>query len=177
MSEPRTGAIAVGSNIGDPIDQVERAIVALDHLPHTQLIRSSGLYSNPPMGPQDQPDYVNAVALIVTRLQPLQLLRALKALEQAAGRYATRHWGERVLDLDILMIGELEIDTPDLQVPHPGIASRRFVLAPWVEIDPQARLPDGQTLHSLLERAEDHPLRRIKPAPVRPASRSRGPRP
>ena len=89
--------IALGSNLGHPIEQLERAFQALDRLPQTSVERSSMLYANPPMGPQDQPDYVNAVALLVTRLSPVDLLNALKALEQAAGRYATRYWGERVL--------------------------------------------------------------------------------
>lgn len=163
-TEPAACAIALGSNLGDPIDQIERALVALDHLPETRLVRSSGLYANPPMGPQDQPDYVNAVALIATRLRPQALLRALKALEQAAGRQSTRHWGERVLDLDILIIEDQQIDTPDLKVPHPGIAERRFVLAPWFEIEPDARLPDGRMIRDLLAATPDHPLRRIKPA-------------
>jgi 2-amino-4-hydroxy-6-hydroxymethyldihydropteridine diphosphokinase len=162
---PVTCAIALGSNLGDPVDQLERALAALDHLPGTRLVDRSGLYGNPPMGPQDQPDYVNAVALITTRLRPEALLRALKALEQAAGRQSTRHWGERILDLDILTIADQVIDMPDLQVPHPGIADRRFVLAPWFEIAPEARLPDGRTIRALLDATPDHPLRCILPRP------------
>lgn len=153
--------IALGSNLGHPIEQLGRAFQALDRLPQTSVRRCSMLYANPPMGPQDQPDYVNAVALLVTRLDPHDLLDALKALEQTAGRFATRYWGERVLDLDILTYGDRVIDTLELTVPHPGLAERRFVLAPWVEIAPEAVLPDGRRIADLLTAAPEHALRVI----------------
>ncbi|MDA3876635.1 MAG: 2-amino-4-hydroxy-6-hydroxymethyldihydropteridine diphosphokinase [Halothiobacillus sp.] len=159
--------IALGSNLGHPIEQLERAFQALDRLPQTSVERCSMLYANPPMGPQDQPDYVNAVALLVTRLSPGDLLNALKALEQAAGRYATRYWGERVLDLDILTYGDLIIDTRELTVPHPGIADRRFVLAPWHEIAPDAVLPDHRRIADLLAASPEHALRVIPRAVIR----------
>ncbi|HQT42816.1 MAG TPA: 2-amino-4-hydroxy-6-hydroxymethyldihydropteridine diphosphokinase [Halothiobacillus sp.] len=153
--------IALGSNLGHPLAQLARAFQALDHLPHTRVLRVSQLYANPPMGPQDQPDYVNAVALLSTRLAPLDLLDALKALEHAAGRFATRHWGARVLDLDILTYGTETIDSATLTIPHPGISDRRFVLAPWAEIAPQIALPDGRRIADLLAAAPNHPLRVI----------------
>ncbi|WP_197490431.1 2-amino-4-hydroxy-6-hydroxymethyldihydropteridine diphosphokinase [Halothiobacillus diazotrophicus] len=156
--------IALGSNLGHPVEQLGRALQALDCLPQTSVLKRSKLYANPPMGPQDQPDYVNAVALLVTRLSPGELLGALKALEQAAGRYATRYWGERVLDLDILTYGDQTIDQPDLTVPHPGIAERRFVLEPWAEIAPEAALPDGRRIVDLLAAAPVHALRVIPDA-------------
>ncbi|MGC8697400.1 MAG: 2-amino-4-hydroxy-6-hydroxymethyldihydropteridine diphosphokinase, partial [Halothiobacillus sp.] len=130
---PVDAFIALGSNLGDPLSQIAAAIEALGHLPHTQLMRASKRYVNPPMGPQDQPDYVNAVVLLSTHLAPLELLDALQALEHAAGRFATRHWGERVLDLDILTYGSQIIQTERLTIPHVGVAERRFVLAPWAE--------------------------------------------
>lgn len=154
--------IGLGANLGDPVDQIERAVEAIDSLPLCQVRAVSGLYANPPIGPQDQPDYINAVAEIDTALAPEALLRALKGLERAAGRSYTRHWGERMLDLDILAFGDRQINSPGLTVPHPEIAHRHFVLAPWLEIRPDARLPDGTALAGLLEDVADHPLRFLR---------------
>ena len=155
--------IGLGANLGDPVDQIERAVEAIDSLPLCRVRAVSGLYANPPIGPQDQPDYVNAVAQVETALAPEALLRALKGLERAAGRSYTRHWGERMLDLDILAFGERELATAELTVPHPEIARRHFVLAPWLEIQPDARLPDGSPLAALLDAVTDHPLRFLRP--------------
>lgn len=154
--------IGLGANLGDPVDQIERAVEAIDSLPLCRVRAVSGLYANPPIGPQDQPDYINAVAEIETALAPEALLRALKGLERAAGRSYTRHWGERMLDLDILAFGDRQIDTPGLTVPHPEVAHRHFVLAPWLEIRPEARLPDGAPLAGCLEAVVDHPLRFLR---------------
>ncbi|WP_322520730.1 2-amino-4-hydroxy-6-hydroxymethyldihydropteridine diphosphokinase [Guyparkeria halophila] len=151
--------IGLGANLGDPVDQIERAVEAIDSLPLCRVRAVSGLYANPPIGPQDQPDYINAVVEIETALAPEALLRALKGLERAAGRSYTRHWGERMLDLDILAFGDRQIDSPELTVPHPEIVHRHFVLAPWLEIRPDARLPDGAPLAGWLEAVADHPLR------------------
>jgi 2-amino-4-hydroxy-6-hydroxymethyldihydropteridine diphosphokinase len=154
--------IGLGSNLGNPVDQIERAVEAIDSLPLCRLRAVSSLYANPPIGPQDQPDYVNAVAEVETALAPEPMLRALKGLERAAGRSYTRHWGERMLDLDILAFGDRRIDSPTLTVPHPEIANRHFVLAPWLEIHPEATLPDGRRLATLLEAVSDHPLRFLR---------------
>ncbi|MFO7808479.1 2-amino-4-hydroxy-6-hydroxymethyldihydropteridine diphosphokinase [Guyparkeria sp.] len=154
--------IGLGANLGDPVDQIERAVEAIDSLPLCQVRAVSGLYANPPIGPQDQPDYINAVAEIETALAPEALLRALKGLERAAGRSYTRHWGERMLDLDILAFGDRQIDSPGLTVPHPEIAHRHFVLAPWLEIRPDVRLPGGAPLAGRLEAVADHPLRFLR---------------
>ncbi len=154
--------IGLGANLGNPVDQIERAVEAIDSLPLCRVRSVSGLYANPPIGPQDQPDYINAVAEIETALAPEALLRALKGLERAAGRSYTRHWGERMLDLDILAFGDRQISSPGLTVPHPEIAHRHFVLAPWLEIRPDVRLPDGAPLAGWLEAVADHPLRFLR---------------
>ncbi|MDG4867673.1 2-amino-4-hydroxy-6-hydroxymethyldihydropteridine diphosphokinase [Guyparkeria sp. 1SP6A2] len=154
--------IGLGANLGNPIDQIERAVEAIDSLPLCRVRAVSGLYANPPIGPQDQPDYVNAVAEIETALSPEALLRALKGLERAAGRSFTRHWGERLIDLDILAFGDRQMQTAELQIPHPEIAHRHFVLAPWLEIRPEAALPDGRRLAALLADTSGHPLRFIR---------------
>ena len=155
--------IGLGANLGDPVDQIERAVEAIDSLPLCEVRAVSGLYANPPIGPQDQPDYINAVAEIETALAPEALLRALKGLERAAGRSYTRHWGERMLDLDILAFGDRELATAELTIPHPEIARRHFVLAPWLEIRPEASLPDGSRLTASLAAVSDHPLRFLRP--------------
>src|SRR5699024_4483115 len=109
--------IGLGSNLNQPERQVAAALAALAALPRTQLAGHSDLYGSAPVGPADQPDYVNAVALLETELDPLALLDALQALEQAAGRERRRHWGERTLDLDILLWDEATLRLPRLLVP------------------------------------------------------------
>jgi 2-amino-4-hydroxy-6-hydroxymethyldihydropteridine diphosphokinase len=135
--------IGIGANLGDPVAQVFDALVRLGRdLPQTRLSGRSRLYRNPPMGPQDQPDYVNAVARLETRLQPRALLARLQAIEIACGRRrdGTR-WGPRLLDLDLLLFGGDVIDEPGLRVPHPGIAERDFVLFPLLELAPGLMIP------------------------------------
>ncbi len=139
----QTAYIGIGSNLNDPVSQVRVACDALASIPDTRLLAASSLFSNPPMGPQDQPDYVNAVAAVRTGLSPRDLLSALLALEQAAGRDRAKaeHWGPRVLDLDLLVYGAQCVDERDLTVPHPGISERNFVLLPLLEIAPDLDIP------------------------------------
>lgn len=147
---PARAYVGLGSNLDDPIAQVERAMAALDGLPHSRVRARSRLYLSPPMGPSDQPDYVNAVAELETRLAPLALLEALHEIEQAQGRVRTRHWGERVIDLDLLLYAELRLDSAALQLPHPGIAARAFVLRPLAELAPEVQIPGQGALADLL---------------------------
>lgn len=153
--------VALGSNLRDPVQQIRAAFSALARLPGTTVAEASSLYANPPIGPQDQPEFVNAVARLHTTLTAQSLLAELKILEVAAGRQGARHWGERVLDLDLLTYADEESADPTLLLPHPGIAFRRFVLVPWLEIAPDARLPDGRRIAALLADAPAHPLRRL----------------
>ena len=134
--------IGLGSNLEDPRRQVRTAIAELDVLPYTRLVARSSLYRSDPMGPPDQPDYINAVAAVDTLLTPLALLDALMGVERAHGRIrnATR-WGPRTLDLDLLVYGETIISEARLTVPHPGIAERAFVLLPLLEIAPDLEIP------------------------------------
>lgn len=143
--------ISLGSNLDDPLDQLQRAVRELDELPHTSVTALSRWYRSAPMGPQDQPDYLNAAACLSTDLPPLELLRQLQAIEQNHRRVRERHWGPRTLDLDILLYGDQVIDLPDLKVPHPGIYLRNFVLLPLADIAPELRFPDGSSLASRLE--------------------------
>ena len=150
--------IGLGSNLDQPAQRLTSALLAMARLPGLTLVHHSRLYTSAPIGPQDQPDYVNAVAEVHSTLTPHALLHSLQALELAAGRQRLRHWGERTLDLDILLIDDQLIDTPDLQVPHPQISRRAFVLHPLLEIAPHCHLPDGIALGSFLSQVAEQTL-------------------
>lgn len=156
--------IGVGSNLCDPVIQVTQAIAALSSLPQTQLIRASSLYQSLPQGPQDQDRFCNAVALVATSLTPSELLLAVQAIEQRFGRIKVRHWGERIIDLDILFYGQhtIRLHEPELSIPHLHALSRDFVLLPALEICPDWRLPDGSLLASQRTACLDHDLQRIE---------------
>lgn len=144
--------IGLGSNLQQPIEQVRQALHALGQIRDTQLLAASRLYRSTPMGPQDQPEYINAVAALATNLNALALLAALQAIEQAQGRVRDgRRWGPRTLDLDILVFGDEIINQPTLQVPHPGLHQRNFVLYPLQEIAPDLVIP-GQGALAVLSR-------------------------
>lgn len=145
--------VGLGSNLDDPVDQVERALDELAQLPNCHLTARSSLYRTAPMGPQDQPDYINAVAALETSLEPTVLLDALQSIEQLHGRVRkAEQWGPRTLDLDLLLYGEQCLDTPRLQLPHPGMKQRGFVLVPLHEIAPELVLPDGERVDELVKR-------------------------
>lgn len=143
--------ISLGSNLSNPQQQVNTAVSELNEMPHTNVTGLSHWYRTLPMGPQDQPDYINGVAKLETTLFPEQLLTALQQIENAHFRERKEHWGARTLDLDILLYGNQTIDLPNLKIPHPGITTRNFVLLPLADIDPLLVLPNGTTLSSLLE--------------------------
>lgn len=147
----RPAYVGIGSNLDGPERQVQAAFAALEQLPDSAFFSRSGLWRSAPMGPADQPDYVNAVAAFVTRLEPLDLLQRLQAIEKAAGRQRGRErWGPRTLDLDLLVLGALVVDRPGLTLPHPRIAERNFVLLPLAEIAPSLKVPRQGTVARLL---------------------------
>ncbi|TDB03177.1 2-amino-4-hydroxy-6-hydroxymethyldihydropteridine diphosphokinase [Halomonas marinisediminis] len=141
--------VGLGSNLESPRRQVESAIEALDRLPLTRRVAASPLYASRPVGPQDQPDFINAVVCLETRLSPLALLDQLQALEQRHRRVRARRWGPRTLDLDLLLFGDSTLCLPRLTVPHPEMTQRTFVLLPLLDVDPRLRLPDGRRLADL----------------------------
>ncbi|MGK0404918.1 MAG: 2-amino-4-hydroxy-6-hydroxymethyldihydropteridine diphosphokinase [Oleispira sp.] len=151
--------IGLGANLDQPQQQIEQALIELARLPNTTLISHSSLYHSKPVGPQDQPDYVNAVALLDTQLEPLDLLDALQQLEQDHGRLRKRHWGERTLDLDIILMGNKVIESERLTVPHPFAQQRSFVLFPLSEISPSLIFPDGIALEQLLTELDNDLIR------------------
>ncbi|MEW5756525.1 MAG: 2-amino-4-hydroxy-6-hydroxymethyldihydropteridine diphosphokinase [Pseudomonadota bacterium] len=151
--------IGLGSNLDNPIAQLTRALAALKRLPHSRVRAQSSLYRSVPMGPADQPDYVNAVVEIETELEALDLLSRLQQIEQNQGRTRTGlRWGPRTLDLDLLLYGDQIIDLPTLQVPHPGVAERNFVLYPLHEIAPTVKVPGLGAIGTLLKRCPDKGL-------------------
>lgn len=150
-----TAYVGLGSNLASPEHQVRSAIERLSELPRSALVKASRLYRTPPMGPQDQPDYVNAVAALETRLAPCELLGHLQAVERALGRVrGAERWGPRIIDLDLLLYGQQRIDREGLHVPHPGLAERAFVLVPLHEIAPALEIPGCGPIGSLLERVD-----------------------
>src|SRR3989344_7678345 len=139
--------IGLGSNLATPIEQLRSALATLAALPHTDLIAQSSFYSSDPLGPADQPRYVNAVAALDTHVEPLQLLDALQAIELTQGRERKdERWGPRTLDLDILVFGNRLLNEPRLQVPHYHMHARPLVLYPLAELAPDLQLADTRPL-------------------------------
>lgn len=154
--------IGLGSNLADPVKQIKLARSALTALPQVKEKAFSSLYRSPPMGPQDQPDYVNAVMAVTTELSASDLLQALQSIENKQGRVRTgQRWGARTLDLDLLMYGDQRIDRPELTVPHPGIADRVFVLYPLYEIAPELEIPGKGPISQLIANCPLQGLQRI----------------
>ncbi|MBJ8434123.1 MULTISPECIES: 2-amino-4-hydroxy-6-hydroxymethyldihydropteridine diphosphokinase [Acinetobacter] len=131
--------IGLGSNLGDSRQILSEAIAKLKTLGEVKV---SKLYQSPPMGPQDQPNYLNAVAELNTDLTPLDLLDQLQRFEQEAGRVRLRRWGERTLDLDLLIYGDKKIQNERLTVPHIGILERDFVVIPLLDLDADLHIND-----------------------------------
>lgn len=149
--QPARAYIGIGSNLDDPIRQVQRAFKALSHLLASYCVAYSPLYRTTPLGgPTGQPDYINAVAALDTGLTPGQLLAVLQALELAQGRVRSVHWGPRTLDLDILLYDHLISDDPSLILPHPRLHERAFVLYPLYDIAPTLVIPGQGPLSKLL---------------------------
>lgn len=165
MTQPVTAYVGLGSNLDDPAAQITRAFDELGALPDTRLMARSPLYRTPPMGPQDQPAFINAAAALSTGLGPEALLQALLAIERAHGRLrdGTR-WGPRSLDLDLLLYGERVQPGPGLVLPHPGLHERAFVLYPLADIAPQQPVPGHGTVAGLRERHHDARIARLEEA-------------
>ena len=141
--------IGLGSNLGDGQKTLQSALSHLAKHPDIQLLRQSRFYSSKPHGPQNQPDYVNAVTCLATQLPAMDLLYALFDIEKAHDRQrdGTR-WGPRTLDLDLLLYGDAIIDEPELKVPHPYLCERSFVVYPLSELEPDLVLPGGKSLQA-----------------------------
>ncbi len=150
--------IGLGSNLNDPITQILSALNSIKLLSEG-IFDYSSFYKTKPLDKSNQPDYINAAALIETNLAPLALLTALQSIERNQGRVRTHErWIARTIDLDILLVDHLVINSSILMLPHPGITQRDFVLKPLLEITPDIALPNGQVLRDLLPCAEDNAL-------------------
>ena len=138
MIAPVIAFVGLGGNLGDAAAILASAIDALEALPHTQVMRASRLYRTPAWGLEQQPDFINAVAMVETSLSPRALLDALLGIERDFGRdrNASSRWGPRILDLDLLLHGDAQIQQPGLSLPHPHLHERAFVLVPLLEIAP-----------------------------------------
>jgi 2-amino-4-hydroxy-6-hydroxymethyldihydropteridine diphosphokinase len=154
--------VGIGSNLEDPPQQVRNALVRLEDLPLTRVLARSSLYGSRPLGPVAQPDFVNAVAGVLTQLDLRQFFQELRRLERALGRALPReHWGPRRIDLDLLVFGSILHASDDLVVPHAGIAERNFVLVPLAEIAEDLEVPGFGVVRDLLSRVSQEGLWRM----------------
>lgn len=151
-----TAFVALGSNLNDPVLQVESALEALTHIPQSLVIKQSSLYRTAPIGYDAEsiknvPDFINAVAELETSLAPLDLLDALLAIENKAGRERPYHYAPRVLDCDLLLYDNVVLNTEKLTLPHPRMHMRGFVLLPLFEIAPTCEIPNHGKIATLIQ--------------------------
>jgi len=159
--------VGVGSNLDQPEMQVRRALDALPGIPATQLVLCSSLYGSKPAGPVQQPDFVNAVAALLTRLTPSQFFAQLRGLEAQLGRSASRErWGPRRIDLDLLVFAQERIETADLTLPHPQIAARNFVLYPLRELAPELAIAGSRSVRELAAQVDPGGIWRLDGRPL-----------
>lgn len=155
--------IALGANIGEPVRHLRAAVVDIDALPDTAVIARSSLYRSAPVGLVNQPDFINAVVAINTALDPLELLRALLAIEAHHGRVRSIPNAPRTLDLDLLMHGDARMSSPELTLPHPRMHERAFVLLPLLEIAPAAIIPGRGPAQDYLPTVANQAITRSEP--------------
>lgn len=155
--------VALGANIGEPVRHLRAAVVDLDALPDTAVVARSSLYRSAPVGLVNQPDFINAVVAIDTALDPLELLRALLAIEAHHGRVRSIPNAPRTLDLDLLMHGDTRMNSPELTLPHPRMHERAFVLLPLLEIAPAAIIPGLGPAQDYLPAVANQAITRSEP--------------
>jgi len=144
--------IAIGSNLSSPLEQVNAAVQALGEIPQSRLVKVSAFYRTPPLGPQDQPDYLNAAVVLETSLDAETLLDNTQRIELQQGRQRkAERWGPRTLDLDIMLFGDEVINTDRLTVPHYDMKNRGFMLWPLWEVAPELTFPNGESLQAILQ--------------------------
>ena len=140
--------IALGSNLGNREENIELSVAELNKI--IDVTHLSTLYETDPVGGPQQPDYLNAVLIGESELAPRELLKAALSIESELGRVREVHWGARTIDIDLIVLGELLISSPELEIPHPRAHQRAFVLEPWLEIDPSAQIPGYGSVAQLL---------------------------
>ena len=164
--ELATAYIGLGSNLNNPAAQLQSALQALERLPETQRLQCSPWYRSRAIGPGEQPDYINAVAQLRTALSPTKLLTQLQIIEDNHGRQRRVHWGARTLDLDLLLYGNRVLTTDNLQLPHPHLHRRSFVLLPLYDLAPQLQLPNGDSVSDLANQCDKSGLHAITTAKI-----------
>lgn len=152
----KTVYVALGSNLDNPLEQLKQAVESLKTFAIDFEV--SPFYGSKPLGPQDQPDYVNAVAKFKTDLAALDLLDQLQQIENQQGRVRLRRWGERTLDLDLLLYGNEQIQNERLTVPHIEMKNREFVIVPLYDLSPELILPQGEKLEDLYQIFKNHQM-------------------
>jgi 2-amino-4-hydroxy-6-hydroxymethyldihydropteridine diphosphokinase len=163
--KPVIAYIGLGANLGDPRGQLQKALAKLAALEEVEVLKVSAFYLNPPLGPPEQPWYVNAVAQVRTRLEPEELLRALGQVERDLGRVRGERWGPRIIDLDLLLYDGVIMSGPELVLPHGEMHRRAFVLVPLAEIAPEAWHPVlEKTAAELLAELEITAREAVQPA-------------
>jgi dihydroneopterin aldolase/2-amino-4-hydroxy-6-hydroxymethyldihydropteridine diphosphokinase len=167
---PARAVLALGSNLGDRRATLQAALDAIGGYEGVRVVAVSSIVETAPVGGPEQPDYLNAVVLIDTLLAPLDLLAACQQVENDLGRRRVERWGPRTVDIDLVAYRDVVASSTQLEVPHPRAAQRAFVLAPWLELDPDATLPGGDgepvAIKRLLRKAGDR--KGVRPAGVEP---------
>jgi 2-amino-4-hydroxy-6-hydroxymethyldihydropteridine diphosphokinase len=159
MNRWRPAYVALGSNLAGPARQLREALRRLAGLQDTELVATSRLWASRPLGPQDQPDFVNAAAGLITQLEPRQFLAGLKAVEHAMGRAVPApRWGPRIIDLDLVVFGSEQREEPGLTLPHPGVHERDFVLYPLAEFAPALWIPGRGRVETLARQVANRGL-------------------
>ena len=160
VGQRRRAVLALGSNQGDRLATLQGAVDALAATPGLTVVAVSPVYETDPVGGPEQPDYLNAVVLVEGDLLPRALLERSLAVEETFARVREVRWGPRTLDVDVVAVGDLRVDEPDLLVPHPRAADRAFVLVPWLDVDPAAELPGRGRVDDLLSAVDRSGVRR-----------------
>ncbi|RYD02826.1 hypothetical protein N752_22695 [Desulforamulus aquiferis] len=151
--------LSLGSNIGNRQQHIAAALKKMSENNRITILRVAPIYETAPWGNENQDWFLNTVAEIETSLTPQELLEQLANIEKALGRTREQHWGPRTIDLDILLYGQKQINLPNLQIPHPRMTQRAFVLAPLADLCPDMILPDGQNINTLLKKVATQELK------------------
>ncbi|MBS9778103.1 MAG: 2-amino-4-hydroxy-6-hydroxymethyldihydropteridine diphosphokinase [Gammaproteobacteria bacterium] len=154
--------IALGANLGKPLSQLDSAAQALQKCPDIECVAMSKVYATKPHGPQDQPDYTNAVLEISTTLTPIELLDVIHAIEKENGRVRNQRWGARTLDLDIILYGDISLETEKLTIPHPRAHEREFVIGPLADLDNTLLIPPYGSVSELKKQLPIHTMEVIR---------------
>lgn len=166
VAQTHVACVALGANIGEPLRQIEAGFSALSALPGTRLIARSSLYRSAPVGYADQPDFINAVAMIETALAPHALLDAVLNIERVNGRIREFPNAPRTLDLDIVLYGDVVLQEPGLTIPHARMLERAFVMMPLAEIAPDVRVPGHGKVSDLARRVDAASVAQLKRIPA-----------